>query len=115
MLSAMYQAGAHSTSYTELFPDTTLDENQMLAVIRVLEEKGAVKTIPVLNKVIPLTIQICPKSIELASQIKSKYSYDSLIDRAKSNPWISVPMFVGTVVLAIIGFAKLIWPKLLEK
>ena len=115
LLSNLYQAGSYSTSHTELFPAALLNESQMLAVIRVLEEKGAIKTIPVLNKAIPPTIQICPKSIELASQIKSKYSYDSLIDSAKSNPWISIPMFIVTSVLAIVGFVKLVWPELFVK
>ena len=115
LLAAQYQQGRHEVTCEELFPNTKLSQQQILSVAAILASKNVVTLMTTMDKILPHAIQIMPEVIDAASRIKSKYSYDSLMNRFKSYPWVAIPTLILLVVTSIVVSVKLIWPKLFSE
>ena len=59
-----------------------------------------------------LPLDILPGSVEAASQIKSRYSFDGLKNTFQSHPVTGTIIFIITGICAGLGVVKLVWPEL---
>ena len=111
LIAHRYQNGATGVTPEDLFPDTKRTDDENVAVLRLLETKGAISAIWVINKKLPSALSILPKSIELAAEIKQWWHFDSMMAWCKSHWSISI-LAITTIALAtIIPIVQAVWPK----
>jgi hypothetical protein len=114
-LSKMYQDGTRTISWSQLLPDTKLTQRQIQSIVEILQLKSVIKSVYQQGQLLPYQIDILPGSVEAASQIKNPYSFDELKRKTLSSTVFGIAAFIGFVILAIVGFAKYIWPKLFSE
>jgi hypothetical protein len=111
----MYQDGTRTISWSQLLPDTKLTQRQIQSIVEILQLKSVIKSVYQQGQLLPYQIDILPGSVEAASQIKNPYSFDELKRKTLSSTVFGIAAFIGFVILAIVGFAKYIWPKLFSE
>lgn len=105
-LSKMYQDGTHTISWSQLFHDTKLTQNQMKSVIDTLVAMQAIKITNQMGQLLPYQIDILPGSVDATSKIRSQYSFENWQRKYKDHPVIGTIIFLVFVAVLILGVLK---------